>query len=506
MDMERRLIVPMVVLPFVAFAIYKLDPNSTASALQRHARDAFESGDYGLAERSYRKALEVAPSSDHRLYTGLGICLVALQRRGEAAHAFESALVLSPTSAHTRKLLETQYRHLGEDSLPLTEASIMQLERAVAASPRDGEAYTALAKAWHRVGAKREALSALEAAAALNPSSDTSWHNVGVLQMTTLGAASRASESFERALRLNPSNMAAHVILRTVKPRNDRAAHERLRQAVEDAPHASLQQGPQDEHYMLLARNLVGGGDGTATSPALASDTLESLHRDGFLVRDGVLGRPAQRYLQRAAVELAGRMSAGVVGVPTAADRGERRSTRSDRIVRLPVAAGASKGGTAAASMSSELVEGLHALRDLFHDLHKTLLHALPPDMPPLWPQEELQFACYGAGGHYSPHEDAGATASGGGRFERVVTAIYYPNDGDEDEWHNRGGLLRLWPRPGDYRAEVVAPVGDRLVLFWSDRTHEVTALALGASGRQRGGTERCAFTQWFSALQSSTE
>ena len=60
MDMERRLIVPMVVLPFVAFAIYKLDPNSTASALQRHARDAFESGDYGLAERSYRKALEVA--------------------------------------------------------------------------------------------------------------------------------------------------------------------------------------------------------------------------------------------------------------------------------------------------------------------------------------------------------------------------------------------------------------------------------------------------------------
>ena len=149
--------------------------------------------------------------------------------------------------------------------------------------------------------------------------------------------------------------------------------------------------------------------------------------------------------------------------------------------------------------MTTELNEGLRTLRRRLLGLHKVLLHALPPEQPPLWPREELQFACYDPGGFYAPHEDASPSASSSPSsrgVERVLTAIYYPNEGGESEWEGKGGTLRLWPREGDYRAETIAPIGDRLVLFISNRTHEVTPVVDAG-----GGTRRCAFTQWFSAV-----
>ena len=40
-----------------------------------------------------------------------------------------------------------------------------------------------------------------------------------------------------------------------------------------------------------------------------------------------------------------------------------------------------------------------------------------------------------------------------------------------------------------------VEPAADRLVLFWSNQSHEVLPVA-------GGGGPRCAFTQWFSAVR----
>ena len=172
----------------------------------------------------------------------------------------------------------------------------------------------------------------------------------------------------------------------------------------------------------------------------------------------------------------------------------------------------------ASSPVSDELRGGLAALHGLFAHVHAALLPAMPAEQPPPWPREPVQFACYEGGGSYAPHEDAPREAGEGGgapsRMERaaasvarVATAIYYVGAGSTAEEQRKrgeaeggvdgcGGELRLWPQGGGDEADEVAPVGDRLVVFWSNVTHAVRAV--------RGG-QRCAFTQWYSALRLPT-
>lgn len=83
----------------------------------------------------------------------------------------------------------------------------------------------------------------------------------------------------------------------------------------------------------------------------------------------------------------------------------------------------------------------------------------------------ECQLAIYGAGDAYERHRDAlrGTTV-------RRITAVYYANDWRE----GHGGELELFDEH-DFRARVVAPVADRLVLFRSDLTaHAVRPVVEG--------------------------
>jgi len=72
----------------------------------------------------------------------------------------------------------------------------------------------------------------------------------------------------------------------------------------------------------------------------------------------------------------------------------------------------------------------------------------------------------------------------------RKITCIYYLNPG----WDKRNGAeLRLWGNRGV--VEDVSPVGDRLVLFWSDQVvHEVLANVADISS----SSDRFALTLWL--------
>jgi Flp pilus assembly protein TadD len=536
----------------------------------REAASRFERGDLVAAARSYQAALEVQPDN-HRIITQLGVVRVAQQRRAEAAVLFESALRLAPDNLQARKLLATQQRHLAAVAAqkPVTDSSSDQfalLEQALQVSPEDGHTYAAIANAWHRVGVTEEARTALEHAAALEPSSGATLHNLGVLQLSA-GHVDRARASFEAASQSNPRNLAAHFMLAATRPRSDTAAAERLHERVQQMAIGESDDASDvvNAHYTALARNLLGGS--VTTPDALAGATasfaahttdgaagescnlLESLERDGYAVCDGVLGHTQQQRLQLAAAELSPRMRHGSVGQPTlATHRMEGTAARSDQVVRFGATSRDWHEG-----LSAGLLDGIKALRGmLYEQLHPLLLHARSSDAPPLWPQEQMQFACYAPGAFYTAHEDvhpgqrAGESASESG-VERIFTAIYYTAPGARVA----GGALRLWPA-GSYQSIELHPVGDRLIVFASSLTHEVMPVTLeaslegaqqdqggstqerergrhgstesgsreagrgsggvGATGGQRGSggsTEsgsreagrRCAFTQWFSAV-----
>ena len=187
-------------------------------------------------------------------------------------------------------------------------------------------------------------------------------------------------------------------------------------------------------------------------------------------------------------------MSVGLVGQPAREDR----TQRSDRVVRLSATSSEWRK-----PLSSELDAAVQRLRAvLVTELHGILLDAQPPHAPPLWPREELQFACYSRGGHYAPHVDAesdAGTRTAPGTVGRLFTAIYYPNSGEE-VWGKQsggGGALRLWPE-GSYESVEVSAVGDRLIVFSSTLGHEVLPVVTSTAGVQR-----CAFTSWFSAVRA---
>lgn len=208
------------------------------------------------------------------------------------------------------------------------------------------------------------------------------------------------------------------------------------------------------------------------------------------MVIDHALGPAVHAALGRAASEMGGQLVHGSVGQPGHGG-GDRPETRRDRISRLPVGSSVWQAG-----LSARLLEGIRALKATFIDaLHPALLQLLPADRPPVFPREELQFACYEGGGFYKPHQDAEVRPTAiNAQVGRVYTAIYYPNRavwGADD-----GGELRIWPE-GAYEAVEVEPIGDRLVIFDSSLVHEVLPLSPSAP------EPRCAFTQWFSAVRA---
>ena len=234
-----------------------------------------------------------------------------------------------------------------------------------------------------------------------------------------------------------------------------------------------------DSRLLLLAR--VGGeSHWFFTSKAALEDwtkAAQSLKKHGHAVVDHFMGAPlglgmraqAERfYHQEGATFTTGRVGGGQDGEQDTyshvAVRGDRMTVLETNDQRLP--------------MLQQLMRQQDSMvQFLAHAGGVTELSAVSHRSKPM-------LAVYpGRGTRYMRHVD---NPDGNGR---LLTCLYYLNA----SWRNEhGGHLRLWRADGSTSVATLAPLLDRLVIFWSDKRvpHEVLP----------AHRERLAISVWFHA------
>lgn len=325
-------------------------------------------------------------------------------------------------------------------------------------------------------------------------------------------AASRSNEGAELAYAKTQLNLATcyHLLDQTaqaaplfatsaeIMERHLGPEHPRARQAREAASAAASRLGKEVAEPMLVADDpgalfprlealrctepLAGGAGAWWRSAAAVAEVAASLEKRRFAVLDGFVGAEAAATLRAACLAATGSL------LPTC----ERTLVpRSDEVAWEP--------------------SGFEPLTERADDL-LVLLRARCPQLAAITSRQRLMFARYRTGAHFGRHVDNNCVRGHGPQCNpRVLTAVYYMQDG---QWDARadGGCLRLYapdcadgagadagtvgaaPETGRGVALYdVAPVGDRLVLFFSDQRcpHEVLPVL-------RAGAERFAATLWY--------
>lgn len=169
---------------------------------------------------------------------------------------------------------------------------------------------------------------------------------------------------------------------------------------------------------------------------------MNALEAAGFFTRDRVLGEAEAHALRQGAESLHADDAFRAAGIGRGSDRRAEMATRSDATAWL-----------------WPDTPGFAPLFALFDALRVALNQAAYLGLE----RYEVQLARYQEGARYQRHQDAFA-----GPASRRITAIYYLNP---DWLPAHGGQLRLYVSP----PVELAPIGDRLVVFRSDRVeHEV--------------------------------
>lgn len=207
-------------------------PAALDAALAHH-----QAGRLDLALEHYR-ALRPGAARDARVWHLGGVALLQLGRPGEAVEWLRGAVKLSPSAAPSWLCLGSAL--LRENR---ADEAVPALRRAVELAPANGEAWTNLGLALHRLGSRDEALTALRRGAEARPTDPTGWtawgqallsagragealaalarapaakgpagaalHSARAAALHALGRMAEAAAEFDRALALDPANLAA---------------------------------------------------------------------------------------------------------------------------------------------------------------------------------------------------------------------------------------------------------------------------------------------------------
>lgn len=273
------------------------------------------------------------------------------------------------------------------------------------------------------------------------------------------------------------------------------------------APTLVAEQGPDGLHPRLtdLRRGCLSPRAAHADwwrAPAAVTAVADALRKRHFVVLDGFAGTEAAARLHGACTDASSQLQ-------PAADR-SRANARSDQVAWEPA-------GFEALSERADVLLGL---------LRRS---RCIPGLEGVVSRQRLMFSRYAAGDYFARHVDNDCAGGHGPRCSpRVLTAVYYLQ---QSSWDARedGGCLRLYSpqcvtaADGDDEAENakdaeqavgggagrprgadalldIAPIADRLVLFFSDQRcpHEVLPVL-------RVGAERFAVTIWYMGADPGT-
>lgn len=182
--------------------------------------------------------------------------------------------------------------------------------------------------------------------------------------------------------------------------------------------------------------------------PGLTDDGIASLGRGDALTFDGTLEGDVAQRVRGTALRMDQNGALRPAGVGPEAVR--RPEVRGDHIAWLD---------------PSNLQDGLAPVISLFEDLMQALNESAYLGAKRL----ECQIAVYHEGQGYARHRDATLPSS-----SRRATAIYYANVWQSGD----GGELEVWEDAG---SRMLAPLGDRMVVFRSQRTEHAVRPVAGA-------------------------
>ncbi len=275
-------------------------PTALQAALEAH-----RTGDLESAERGYRDVLETDP--DHidalhllatlKLQTGTaeealaladrvitlapeiadahgnrGSALQALERLGEAAHAFQRAIELAPNSAHLHFNLGNALRADGDKA-----GAVRAYRDALACDSNLAQAHSNLGASLSELGLFDLAAAHCQTAVKIAPGYAEAHYNLGNAYRE-LGRFADALTSFETAIDLFPGFADAACNHGLVKMRDDPKA------AIQSFAHALTvdPSHPMARFYQGIAMSLSGGSSDAAFAMLDADDPITAAWQDSW--------------------------------------------------------------------------------------------------------------------------------------------------------------------------------------------------------------------------------
>ena len=181
------------------------DPQQSMTAEQIH-RDGvsrYDSGEYGQAIETFKRALQLRPDFEESYYH-LGMAYSSLGMYKEAVIAYNRAVKIKPDYAAV-------YHNLGHaySNLKKYEKAVWALRKALQYEPDNIEAYLALGNAYFDSGREGKAFDTFEAAIQRKPDHPYSYYALGLLYLPT-GLHARALDAFTQAISRDPRYAEAY--------------------------------------------------------------------------------------------------------------------------------------------------------------------------------------------------------------------------------------------------------------------------------------------------------
>jgi len=211
----------------------------------------FEEGQYRAAEKHYAHLLSV-PGYDLHAYAGLGDIARAENRMEDAVAHYRAVLAIDPTHKMPMRMLTVALATLGRN-----DEVVATFGDYLARKPDDDEIREIRAGVLASLGRNREAAADWGILVRRRPEDAQGHARIAVLE-EQLGQLDKALDHAERALRFDPANVDARLVLARAQTR--KGEHAAARATLDGLARAALspEQALQQERALGFAHDATG--------------------------------------------------------------------------------------------------------------------------------------------------------------------------------------------------------------------------------------------------------